>query len=59
MVYTTTMSVDNRNLGDAQSERRTLDDEYAGLGGRLKRYFDTWSRLYIKQQVEARTGRQR
>ncbi|SEI94564.1 hypothetical protein [Halohasta litchfieldiae] len=53
------MSVDNRNLGDAQSERRTLDDEYAGLGGRLKRYFDTWSRLYIKQQVEARTGRQR
>jgi len=50
------MSVDKGSFGDAQSERRTLDTEYAGILDRLKRYFHTWSRLYIEQQVEARTG---
>jgi hypothetical protein len=51
------MSVDNRGFGDAQSERKPLDEEYKGILGRLKRYFDTWSRLYVEQQVEALTGR--
>ena len=52
------MSIDTKALDhDAQSERRPLDETDTGILGHLKRYFETWSRLYVEQRVEARTGR--
>ena len=57
------MSTDTRQL-DADTQAREEDSlstpepptDAAGLFGRLKRHFEQWARLYVKQRVAARTG---
>jgi len=54
------MSVDKGRLdSEAQPTYRTPETEVdsTGLGGRLKRHFEVWSRLYVEQRVAARIGR--
>ena len=54
------MSVDKGRLEpEAQSayEPSETQVEKTGVFGRLKRHFEVWSRLYVEQRVEARTGR--
>jgi len=56
------MSVDKGRLDrEAQSayEPSETQVEKTGVFGRLKRHFEVWSRLYVEQRVEARTGRER
>ncbi len=54
------MSVDKGRLdSEAQPGHRTPETEVDGsLLGRLRRHFEEWSRLYVEQRVEARTGRE-